>query len=239
MIKLDHDLGTITPGKLADLILVGGDPTRNISDIRKVVLVVKDGTMYDPAKLYATIGGEAESGRGRSLEACRASRSPLRGCGILAPFKESASMHNEWTRRLLTRELSAFSRELDLLPGRGPDLGHRPRHRQLGGHFDPARLREPPALRGCRPGEHRLRARPRPRIQRPQRSVRPLLQEASPNENGGSGPHRPWPASPARALAIEYPDVLGSAQCPRASSSVNSPAISRFIWGRRVTLRRI
>jgi imidazolonepropionase-like amidohydrolase len=56
VMKLDHDLGTIAPGKLADLILVDGDPTRNISDIRKVVLVVKDGTMYDPAKLYATIG---------------------------------------------------------------------------------------------------------------------------------------------------------------------------------------
>ena len=56
VMKLDHDLGTIAPGKLADLIMVDGDPTQTISDIRKVVLVVKDGTMYDPAKLYATIG---------------------------------------------------------------------------------------------------------------------------------------------------------------------------------------
>jgi imidazolonepropionase-like amidohydrolase len=56
VMKLDHDLGTIAPGKLADLILVDGDPTRNISDIRKVVLVVKDGMMYDPAELYAAVG---------------------------------------------------------------------------------------------------------------------------------------------------------------------------------------
>jgi imidazolonepropionase-like amidohydrolase len=56
VMKLDHDLGTIAPGKLADLILVDGDPTRNISDIRKVVLVVKDGVMYDPAELYAAVG---------------------------------------------------------------------------------------------------------------------------------------------------------------------------------------
>jgi hypothetical protein len=42
-----------------------------------------------------------------------AAYSPLRGCDILASTKESA-MHNEWTSRLLTRELSAFSRELDL-----------------------------------------------------------------------------------------------------------------------------
>ncbi|HEY0555342.1 MAG TPA: amidohydrolase family protein [Thermoanaerobaculia bacterium] len=56
VMKLDHDLGTIAPGKLADMILVDGDPTKNISDIRRVVLTVKDGMMYDPAKLYRSIG---------------------------------------------------------------------------------------------------------------------------------------------------------------------------------------
>jgi imidazolonepropionase-like amidohydrolase len=56
VMKLDRDLGTIAPGKLADLILVDGDPTRNISDIRRVTLVVKGGVEYDPAKLYEAIG---------------------------------------------------------------------------------------------------------------------------------------------------------------------------------------
>jgi imidazolonepropionase-like amidohydrolase len=56
VMKLDKDLGSIAPAKLADLILVDGDPTRNISDIRRVVLVVKDGVEYDPAKLYEAIG---------------------------------------------------------------------------------------------------------------------------------------------------------------------------------------
>jgi hypothetical protein len=56
VMKLDRDLGSIAPGKLADLILVDGDPTRNISDIRRATLVVKDGVMYDPAKLYQEIG---------------------------------------------------------------------------------------------------------------------------------------------------------------------------------------
>jgi imidazolonepropionase-like amidohydrolase len=54
--KLDKDLGTIAPAKLADLILVDGDPTVRISDIRRVTLVVKDGVVYDPAKLYEAIG---------------------------------------------------------------------------------------------------------------------------------------------------------------------------------------
>jgi imidazolonepropionase-like amidohydrolase len=56
VMKLDKDLGTIAPSKLADLILVDGDPTVRISDIRRVTLVVKDGVVYDPAKLYGEIG---------------------------------------------------------------------------------------------------------------------------------------------------------------------------------------
>ncbi|MFL6237246.1 MAG: amidohydrolase family protein [Thermoanaerobaculia bacterium] len=56
VMKLDKDLGTIAPSKLADLILVDGDPTVRISDIRRVTLVVKDGVVYDPAKLYKEIG---------------------------------------------------------------------------------------------------------------------------------------------------------------------------------------
>lgn len=56
IMKLDKDLGTIAPGKLADLILVDGDPATRIQDIRKVVLTVKDGVLYDPAELYKAIG---------------------------------------------------------------------------------------------------------------------------------------------------------------------------------------
>jgi hypothetical protein len=56
IMSLDKDLGSITPGKLADLVLVDGDPTTNISDIRKTVLTVKDGVLYRPAELYAELG---------------------------------------------------------------------------------------------------------------------------------------------------------------------------------------
>lgn len=37
------DLGTIQPGKRADLIAVAGDPLRNIGDTRKIRLVIRDG----------------------------------------------------------------------------------------------------------------------------------------------------------------------------------------------------
>ena len=41
------DLGTIEPGKLADLTIVDGDPLTNITDLRKTRRVVKDGVVYD------------------------------------------------------------------------------------------------------------------------------------------------------------------------------------------------
>ncbi|HSZ61332.1 MAG TPA: amidohydrolase family protein [Terriglobales bacterium] len=56
IMSLDKDLGSIAPGKLADLVLVDGDPTKNISDIRKTVLVVKDGVIYKPSELYSELG---------------------------------------------------------------------------------------------------------------------------------------------------------------------------------------
>ncbi|UCF40505.1 MAG: amidohydrolase family protein [Gemmatimonadota bacterium] len=49
-------LGQVAPNMLADLILVDGDPTAEISDIRKVDLVMKNGVLFDPAAIYRAIG---------------------------------------------------------------------------------------------------------------------------------------------------------------------------------------
>jgi imidazolonepropionase-like amidohydrolase len=56
IMKHDRELGSIVPGKLADLIVVDGNPVQRISDIRRVTLVMKDGTLYDPGALYRAIG---------------------------------------------------------------------------------------------------------------------------------------------------------------------------------------
>lgn len=56
IMKRDKELGTIEPGKLADLILVDGRPDEKIGDIRRVTLTVKGGVVYDPAALYREIG---------------------------------------------------------------------------------------------------------------------------------------------------------------------------------------
>lgn len=50
------DRGSITPGKRADLILVDGNPTRNITDIRKVALVLQGDVAYYPAEIHEALG---------------------------------------------------------------------------------------------------------------------------------------------------------------------------------------
>ena len=49
-------LGSIAPGKLADLDIVDGDPTTNISDVRNVRTVVKDGNVFDAKEVAAAMG---------------------------------------------------------------------------------------------------------------------------------------------------------------------------------------
>ena len=56
VVGLADRVGSIEPGKAADMILVDGDPTADISDVRKVDVVVKDGMVMDPAALYRTLG---------------------------------------------------------------------------------------------------------------------------------------------------------------------------------------
>jgi imidazolonepropionase-like amidohydrolase len=43
MLGVEHELGTIDVGKLADLIAVASDPSRDISALRDIRLVVKGG----------------------------------------------------------------------------------------------------------------------------------------------------------------------------------------------------
>jgi imidazolonepropionase-like amidohydrolase len=54
--ELDR-FGTISTGKLADLVVIRGDPSRNIQDIRNVVTVFKEGVGYDSAKLLESVKG--------------------------------------------------------------------------------------------------------------------------------------------------------------------------------------
>jgi enamidase len=50
-------VGSIAAGKQADLVIVGGDPSTNIADIRRVETVFKRGIGYDPQRLIASVRG--------------------------------------------------------------------------------------------------------------------------------------------------------------------------------------
>jgi len=50
-------IGTLAPGKDADLVVVKGDPSKNIGDIENVELVFKDGVGYDAPKLAESVRG--------------------------------------------------------------------------------------------------------------------------------------------------------------------------------------
>jgi imidazolonepropionase-like amidohydrolase len=54
--ELDR-IGTIAPGKQADLVVIKGDPSNKIEDIENVEIVFKDGIGYDSSKLIEAARG--------------------------------------------------------------------------------------------------------------------------------------------------------------------------------------
>jgi hypothetical protein len=56
--KVEQHKGQIKVGFDADLLLVDGDPTKNISDIRKLALVITQGKAMAPSDLYRKLGVE-------------------------------------------------------------------------------------------------------------------------------------------------------------------------------------
>jgi hypothetical protein len=54
--RVIDDRGVIMQGKRADLVLFDGDPTQNISDVRKVALVIKGDKAYYPSEIDEALG---------------------------------------------------------------------------------------------------------------------------------------------------------------------------------------
>jgi imidazolonepropionase-like amidohydrolase len=57
-LRVDDRLGTLEPGKLADLMIMKGDPLEDIRNTRNVHRVVKDGTVYDSRALLESMKGK-------------------------------------------------------------------------------------------------------------------------------------------------------------------------------------
>jgi imidazolonepropionase-like amidohydrolase len=56
VMKLDKTSGSITAGKDADLILVPGDPLKDVGEVRRVEKTVLGGTVWDSQEVMSTVG---------------------------------------------------------------------------------------------------------------------------------------------------------------------------------------
>lgn len=54
--RVQQDRGSVAAGKAADLILVDGDPTRDIGALRNVTMVLKGDRAYYPSEVYTELG---------------------------------------------------------------------------------------------------------------------------------------------------------------------------------------
>ena len=59
VMKDDRDYGSIAPGKVADLVIIDGQPAERIADLRKVNRVVRAGKPYVPQDIVAAVRGTA------------------------------------------------------------------------------------------------------------------------------------------------------------------------------------
>jgi imidazolonepropionase-like amidohydrolase len=53
----EKSIGSLAADKQADLVVVGGDPSGRIADVRNVEIVFRQGVGYDPGKLIASVAG--------------------------------------------------------------------------------------------------------------------------------------------------------------------------------------
>jgi imidazolonepropionase-like amidohydrolase len=52
-LRQQDNLGSIAPGRYADLLVVNGDPLQNTREIRKLTTVYRGGVAHDPQQLLA------------------------------------------------------------------------------------------------------------------------------------------------------------------------------------------
>jgi len=51
LLEREHELGTLEPGKLADLIVVDGDPLQDFAALKRVSKIMQGGVIFQPESL--------------------------------------------------------------------------------------------------------------------------------------------------------------------------------------------
>lgn len=78
---VEADLGTLEPGKLADVVFVRGDPLADVADAANVALVMKNGRLHTVAELMAPFAGGGAAAAGAAAPAHRR-LPPARGVAV-------------------------------------------------------------------------------------------------------------------------------------------------------------
>ncbi|AKU22994.1 amidohydrolase family protein [Massilia sp. NR 4-1] len=79
--RTSHERGSVTPGKLADLVLVDGDPTQHIGDVRKVAAVITRGYLIYPQEVDQALGIQPFVAAAPQLKALEAVSSNIAASG--------------------------------------------------------------------------------------------------------------------------------------------------------------
>jgi imidazolonepropionase-like amidohydrolase len=232
------DFGTIEPGARADLILLRGDPSRDLKALRRLDSVVAAGKLHDRAALDAMLTAAATAAKAAAPPAPTASVTQQQPIYVM--------------RHLNTPQGERDPRPPPGRPGRcpanplaarhGPDRGHlrhavqaHPADRSRGGgplrpdadrlrprrhaRFDRPRPRRAPARAHRRPQQHRPRHRRAARRRPPRSPLPPGFRR--PVASGGRRNHGEAAGAPERALLARRGEMasISVGRPPRAATS--------------------
>jgi len=118
-----EDRGVIAVGKRADLLLVDGDPIRNVTATRAIVGVWKLGRRFDHAEYLVQVREERERAAARKL----APPPPGSRAGLVSAFEDGGlgvAFGSGWTESSDARRGGSSSAKLEVVEGGAGDSGH-------------------------------------------------------------------------------------------------------------------